>query len=177
MGRELLRAAKKKRHAVTFVECPQDAETAQELQKKLTQLLPRHDVLIMAAAVCDARPLSVIQSKIKKESLSNIRLVKNPDILAVLSKKKKKSQAFIGFGIESSDLLKNGLKKLKNKRLELIVLQEVKRNNTPFGPKRVQAYFLKKDGNLRRFPAISKRALAERVVSEAELISRAKTRD
>ena len=63
MGRHLVEAAEKRGHKVTAVECPTDAQTANELLAKLKKVLPKNDCLIMAAAVCDMRPKSV--SKIK----------------------------------------------------------------------------------------------------------------
>ena len=174
MGKYLAHAARQRKHHVTWVECPRDAQTAADLQRKLKTLLPKNDVLIMAAAVCDARPARVSATKIKKEALSAIRLVKNPDILASLAKKKRKDQVFIGFGLESEKILANGLKKLKRKSLELIVLQKVTKNRTPFGDKSIEAFILKKNGDVRRFGAISKPKLAELLVREAEAGARAK---
>src|SRR3989338_3246555 len=70
MGRFLAAEAKKRHHAVDWVECPRDAETAIELQTQLQKRLPKSDVLIMVAAVCDVRPHRVSGIKIKKETLS-----------------------------------------------------------------------------------------------------------
>jgi len=167
MGRCLAEAAKKRRHKVDWVSCPEDAETALDLLKELERRLPKNDVLIMSAAVCDARPVSVAAGKIKKEKLSSIHLVKNPDILATLAKRKKKGQIFIGFALESQNVVRNGLEKLQRKGLELIVVQEVKKNKTPFGDKKIDAWLvdaccatpLKK---------ISKPRLAEILVRTAE---------
>jgi len=160
---------------VTWVECPRDARTALDLQRKLTRLLPKNDVLVMAAAVCDARPARVSPSKIKKSALSLIRLVKNPDILAGLAKKKRKDQLFIGFGLESEKILANGLKKLKQKGLELIVLQKVTKSQTPFGEKSIEVFILRKNGDVKRFRTISKPKLADFLVREgARLLAHAR---
>ena len=90
MGKYLVESAKKRGHSVEWVKCPDKAKTALDLQKKLSSLLHRNDVLIMAAAVADVRPASPSSSKIKKENLKSVSFVKNPDILAGLSKKKEK---------------------------------------------------------------------------------------
>jgi phosphopantothenoylcysteine decarboxylase / phosphopantothenate---cysteine ligase len=167
MGRFLVDAARKRGHTVTAIQCPRDVRTARELEATLRRLLPRNDVLIMAAAVCDARPAVVAKVKIKKDALTTIRLVKNPDILAGLAAVKKKGQVFIGFGLESKDLLKNGLKKLKSKSLDLIVLQQVTEKQDPFGDKKIEAVILSKDSSLKRFPTTNKRKIAEFIVREA----------
>ena len=172
MGQCLANAVIARGHKVTFVECPKDAETARDLGKKLATLLPKHDVLVMVAAVCDARPATVSSTKVKKESLTTIKLVRNPDILASLAKKKKKNQVFIGFGLESSSILENGSKKLKNKGLELIVLQRVMDKNVPFGNRFIEAFLLKKNGSHKRFASISKKRLARVLVREVEHLFR-----
>ena len=56
MGKYLAESAKKAGHKVTWVECPNKIETADELEIELKKLLPKNDVLIMAAAVCDVKP-------------------------------------------------------------------------------------------------------------------------
>ena len=167
MGRRLYEAASRK-HKVTWVQCPQDAQTARELLARLKRLLPTHEVLIMAAAVCDVRPVKINSTKIKKEALKAIRLVKNPDILAELSKIKKKSQVFIGFGLESSQLLKNGFRKLQQKNLELILLQRVTKNSTPFGEKSIEAVALDRKKSVRQFHKTPKATIARFLIQKSE---------
>ena len=168
MGKYLTLAAEKKGHKVTWVECPKKAQTALELQTQLLKLLPKNDVLIMAAAVCDVRPLKFSNLKIKKDNLASIPLTKNPDILVSLAKKKKASQLFIGFGIESKDIFKNGFKKLKEKSLDLIILQEVTKNKNPFGEKSIEAFLLSKDGGVKRYSSIKKDKLAKLIIEKSE---------
>ncbi len=168
MGRYLADAAKTRGHKVSWVQCPQDAETAIELLKKLKQLLSQHDVLVMAAAVADVRPASRSAKKLKKGVLKNIRLVKNPDILATLAKQKTRKQVFVGFALESENSLINGAKKLKSKNLEAIVLQRVTSKNKPFGETPVWAGILKADGSLKSWKSISKKELAQNIIRQAE---------
>ena len=172
MGRYLVESAHREKQTVTRVECPKEAETARELLAKLKQLLPKHDVLIMAAAVGDVRPKRVSGRKIKKEDLSSIPVVKNPDILAELSKIKKRGQIFVGFGLESSDVLRSGRRKLVSKKLEAIVLQKVTKKDTPFGEKKIHAYLMKKTGEVREFRSINKQNLARFLIREAINLSR-----
>ena len=167
MGRYLAGEAKKRHHTVDWVECPRDAETAIELQSQLQKRLPKSDVLIMVAAVCDVRPHRVSGIKIKKETLSNIQLTKNPDILMGLSRIKRKNQVFVGFGLESEDLLKNGLKKLKQKNLDLIVLQKVTNKSNPFGDKPIDAFLLGCDEGIKPYRLINKQKLAKLIIEMA----------
>jgi phosphopantothenoylcysteine decarboxylase/phosphopantothenate--cysteine ligase len=177
MGKYLNEVAKKRGHNVTWVQCPQDAGTARELQAKLKRLLPKHDAFLMAAAVADVRPEDFSKYKIKKNRLKSIRLVKNPDILATLSKKKKKNQVFIGFALESQGMFDNGLKKLVEKKLEAIVLQKVTENEKPFGDKKIDAFVLENKGNFAGFKAISKKDLAKFLIQKTERFLVSKRRD
>ena len=177
MGKCLNDAAKKRGHRVTWVQSPKDAQTALQLQKKLTGLLPKHDALIMASAVADARPVVFSHGKIKKARLKNIRLVKNPDILAILSKKKKKTQVFVGFALETKNPFQNALKKLKNKRLEAIVLQKVTEKTKPFGNRSIGAVVVEDKTHFTDFKSISKTKLADFLVRRTEEFLLSKSRD
>lgn len=168
MGTHLAGIARRRGHKVTWVRSPEDAETARELLAKLKALLPKHDVLVMATAVCDVRPRAVSASKIKKDRLATLRFVKNPDILATLARFKKKRQIFVGFGLESADVLANGLRKMEQKNLEVIFLQRVKNSKTPFGNTPVEAFLVAKGKRYRYFPTLTKARAADLIVREAE---------
>lgn len=175
MGKHLFQAARSKGHVVTWVRCPEKARTAIELQKKMASLLPKNDVVIMAAAVCDVRPKHFSGNKIKKENLRSIPLVKNPDILASLKKKKKRHQVFIGFGLESSRIFENGFAKVVSKGLDLIVLQKVTKNSNPFGEKPVNVCLLDRGKKYKRFGPISKNRLSKILVRETEKLFKKKS--
>jgi phosphopantothenoylcysteine decarboxylase/phosphopantothenate--cysteine ligase len=168
LGRQLVSMAKARGHKVQTIECPVNARTALELQKALHKKFPRCDVLIMAAAVCDARPRHFSKTKLKKNSLSSIPLIKNPDILAGLAGKKRKDQLLAGFGIESSDLIKRGTEKLKKKHLDLMIMQKVTENDTPFGKCKLDAYFIEKSGACVKCPMIDKKQLAAILIRRLE---------
>ena len=170
MGRCLAQAARRKGYAVIWIQCPKDARTALDLKKKLQVLVPQSDCFIMAAAVCDARPVFFAKRKIKKAKLRNIQLVKNPDILAGLPK--KKGQVFIGFGIESGDIFENGFKKLVQKKLDRIVLQKVTARRDPFGDKRIDALVMDKDKRCAHFRSATKARIAGYLIQEAERLLR-----
>ena len=177
MGKCLNDAAIKRGHRVTWIQSPKDARTALELQKKLEGLLPKNDALIMAAAVADVRPANFSRDKIKKDRLRNIRLVKNPDILAVLSKKKKKGHVFVGFALETKKPFENAVKKMKDKKLEAIVLQQVKENDAPFGNRLIDAIVLENEKNFTAFKSVSKQRLANFLVRKTEQFLLLKNRD
>ena len=168
MGKYLVEAAKRSGHKVTWVECPENIQTACELEIELKKLLPKNDVLIMAAAVCDVRPKKFSRLKIKKNSLGSISVLKNPDILAGLSKLKRKDQVFIGFALESENIFKNALKKMEEKNLDLIVLQKVTQTKNPFGDKPIDAFLLRRGEDIKQYRTVKKQKLAGLIVDLAE---------
>ncbi|MDO8391979.1 MAG: bifunctional phosphopantothenoylcysteine decarboxylase/phosphopantothenate--cysteine ligase CoaBC [Actinomycetota bacterium] len=101
-------------------------ETAAQMQAALTELAPGADVIIMAAAVADFRPVAPAAGKIKKDQgVPQIVLEPTPDILAALGKAKLAGQVLVGFAAETSDLLANAESKLRRKHLDLIVANDV----------------------------------------------------
>ena len=171
MGKNLVVAAKARGHRVTWVECPKDAETALELEKRLKKELPLHNALIMAAAVCDVRPKAFSAAKLKKTGFARIDFVRNPDILAGLARRKRKNQIFIGFALESKDLLKTAAEKLAKKRLDAILVQKVSSKETPFGDKNINAFFLRGDEAGVALKNQSKRKIAGLIIREAERLA------
>lgn len=100
-------------------------ETAEELGRVLDQQFPLCDALIMCAAVADARPVHRSNEKIKKDSLQIIELEPNPDLLATVSKRRKPSQVILGFAAETQNQLANATKKLEEKGLDLLYVNDV----------------------------------------------------
>ncbi len=168
MGTELAAAIRRRGHTLTWVRCPEMAESARNLLQLLKKQISKHDVFVMAAAVCDVRPRSVASGKIKKGNLSEIRLVPNPDVLATLGKLKRRGQVFVGFALESKDVFQNAKKKLKTKNLELILVQKVSQNVKPFGKTSVNAVLLDNLGGRTDLPSASKAKIAVLLIREAE---------
>jgi phosphopantothenoylcysteine decarboxylase/phosphopantothenate--cysteine ligase len=100
-------------------------ETAAQMHVALQSNIGACDVLIMSAAVSDARPRTVAEEKIKKNDLQTIDLVSNLDILKELSEAAKDSQIIVGFAAETSNLEEMGRAKLESKKLDLIYVNDV----------------------------------------------------
>ncbi len=98
-------------------------ETTDELAEKTLQEIKSHDCLIMAAAPSDFTPQKFISKKIKKDK-SDLNLALKPtiDILKEVSKVRTKKQLIVGFALETDNHIKNAQKKLKEKKLDVIVL-------------------------------------------------------
>jgi phosphopantothenoylcysteine decarboxylase/phosphopantothenate--cysteine ligase len=99
-------------------------ETTAQMQKSLQENFGQCDLLIMSAAVADARPVQAAPEKIKKSNLSSIELQANPDLLAELSTQKT-GQVLVGFAAETKDHLQEARRKLENKGLDVIYVNDV----------------------------------------------------
>ena len=100
-------------------------ESAAQMHVALQANFEKCDVLIMSAAVSDARPATMVQEKIKKSDLQSIDLVSNLDILKELSENAKDSQVIVGFAAETSNLEEMGRAKIIAKKLDLIYVNDV----------------------------------------------------
>ena len=99
-------------------------ETTLEMQSALQTNFPSCNILVMSAAVADARPLQVSEQKIKKSSLETIELQQNPDLLAELSPNKG-DRILVGFAAETKEHLQEARRKLEAKGLDVIYVNDV----------------------------------------------------
>jgi len=99
-------------------------ETTAQMQEELGKRFDDCKILIMSAAVADARPSQVSDGKIKKNALNSIELTTNPDLLAELAPRKA-DRVFIGFAAETSDHLQEARRKLESKGLDVIYVNDV----------------------------------------------------
>ena len=99
-------------------------ETTLEMQSALQAHFDSCDILIMSAAVADARPMQISEQKIKKATLNNIELQQNPDLLAELSPRKGK-RVMVGFAAETKEHLQEARRKLESKGLDVIYVNDV----------------------------------------------------
>lgn len=109
--------------------------TSDQMEKEVMSRYQNSDIVIMAAAISDYTPKSYSNKKIKKESESKvftIDLKKTNDILFNLGKLKK-NQLLVGFALENNNEIKNAKKKLKEKNLDIIVLNSLNDEGATFG--------------------------------------------
>ena len=146
MGNALARAAARAGADVTLittVDPPDDVatvsvvrvETAASMARALDVALPGAAVLLMAAAVADYRPAHVSREKIKKSTGTlTLELEPTDDILASVRDSPQRGSLFVvGFAAETTDLLPNARRKLHEKGLDLIVLNDVSRDDIAMG--------------------------------------------
>lgn len=135
-------------------------ETAEELGRALDLQFPSCDVLIMCAAVADARPVHRFAEKIKKDSLHVIELELNPDLLAAMSKRRRPAQVIVGFAAETQNQLANATKKLREKELDLLYVNDVS-GGAVFGSDSTRGTILMRDGEQMTVSEGSKETLAD----------------
>jgi len=122
-------------------------ETAEELLSVLKKEIKKADCLVMCAAVSDFRPKFVFDRKIKKSGKElTIDLVENKDILQELSKFHN-HKLFIGFSLETENLLRHTYSKLKRKNLDLIVANSLTKLHNPFDDKNLNVFIIDKFKN------------------------------
>ncbi|HCX73133.1 MAG TPA: bifunctional phosphopantothenoylcysteine decarboxylase/phosphopantothenate--cysteine ligase CoaBC [Candidatus Cloacimonas sp.] len=102
------------------------ALTASQMYEQVQQDFPNYNTTFMVAAVSDFTPAKISQQKIKKtENELELKLKRTPDILKTLGEQKQTNQKLIGFAAESENLVQNGQKKLQQKNLDCIVINNL----------------------------------------------------
>jgi len=140
-------------------------ETAAQMQAALTTVAPGADVVVMAAAVADFRPVAAADGKIKKDQgVPQLLLEATPDILAGLGAVKPLRQTLVGFAAETSDLLANAAAKLQRKNLDLIVANDVGAPGVGFQHDTNAVTLLRADGTAHMVALTDKRAVAKAVL-------------
>lgn len=144
-------------------------ESAMEMLKEVLKRFPQCDIFISAAAVADYRPAKMRTRKIHKKKISwSLPLLKNPDILSTMSRRKTK-QFCVGFALEDHGGLKNATKKMKKKNCDLMVLNSPASMESNF----INATILSPTGLIRKLGKISKERCAEKLCQTiAQLISK-----
>lgn len=141
-----------------------NVRSADEMQQAVESELPDFDILIMSAAVADYKPAKSSDKKIKKEeSLNELQLVENNDILASLNKENK---TVVGFALETDFELKNAKKKLDKKNLDMIVLNSLKEKGAGFEFDTNKITIIDKKGNQADYPLQSKFQTANSILTE-----------
>ncbi len=145
-------------------------ETAEQMFLAALEESADADVLIMAAAVADFRPVRVAEQKIKKEKdLLDLRLEPTTDILAEVGRRKAQSgypRLLVGFAAESEDLLKNAQKKLEAKNLDMIVANDISATDAGFAVDDNRVVMLFRDAEAQAFPLMGKRWVAEEIIRQ-----------
>jgi phosphopantothenoylcysteine decarboxylase/phosphopantothenate--cysteine ligase len=171
MGWAIAEEAHRRGAAVTLVSGPTQlpdpggievvhVETAEEMRDAVLSRFDRVDAVVKAAAVADFRPKEHVEGKIKKEGgTPDLHLEPTPDILRELGERKGDT-VLVGFAAETDDLMGAGRQKLREKHLDLIVVNQVGEPGTGFDADTNRAMILAAAGDDTAMREWTKRELA-----------------
>jgi phosphopantothenoylcysteine decarboxylase/phosphopantothenate--cysteine ligase len=140
-------------------------DTAAEMEQAVLSRAEEADVVVMAAAVADFRPVRVASSKIKKGAgAPEVVLEATTDILAELGARRRPGQVLVGFAAETDDLRSNAAEKLQRKGIDLIVGNDVSAPGVGFEHDTNAVVILGADGSAAEIPLSDKRAVARAIL-------------
>lgn len=184
MGYAVARAFAEAGAEVTLVSAPADlpvpsnvriirVNSAEEMYREVMGSFKEQDIVVKAAAVADYRPALYKEQKMKKKGENLIlELVPNPDILAALGEKKEEHQFLVGFAAETQNVLENGLEKMRKKKTNMLVVNDVTARGAGFGTDTNIVSFLFEDGRRMDLPKMSKLEVARRLVQEIAALTK-----
>ena len=140
-------------------------ETAIQMHRYLEEEFPKTDVLVMSAAVADARPSQYSEGKIKKGDLQQIELSENPDLLKSIARLRDK-QIVVAFAAETSLDIEIAKAKLVAKGANILYLNDVS-EGAIFGAKETQGIVITSNGAQIEVPTSSKDSLGELLLDQA----------
>lgn len=150
-------------------------ETTQQMQDAVTTAAVSADVVIMAAAVADFRPVLSVEGKIKKnQGVPTITLEPTPDILAQLGSQKPAHQVLVGFAAETENLVDNARGKLERKNLDLIVANDVSAPGVGFAHDTNAVTILSASGEMKSVALANKRTIATAVLDSVVKVQSAR---
>jgi len=181
MGYAIAKAARRRGADVTLVTGPThlDApkginvlkvETAEEMREAVMDHYRDKDVIIKAAAVGDYKPLNKAKEKQKKkEGKTTVEMISTPDILAELGKDKG-DRILVGFAAETTDHIANALNKIQKKNLDLIVLNDVSKDDRGFAVETNEVRMIDSKGNEEVVPLMSKDEVADKLLDRIKYL-------
>jgi len=137
----------------TYLQAPRGVElirvtTAEEMRDAVMERAPGCAAVVMAAAVADFRPAEISEKKLKKEGRDSltIKLERTVDILKELEDRREKGQVIVGFAAETGDLKNKARAKLVDKKVDLLVANDVLGKDSGFDSDFNRAVMLFRDG-------------------------------
>ena len=150
-------------------------ETAEQMRDAVLGLLPNADAVVMAAAVADYRPIETQERKIKKRDAGkelSLRMTENPDILKAIVAARRAGAIVVGFKAETGDATTEAGRMLREKKLDLVVANDVSDPTSAFGSDTDRVTFVSADG-VEALPLLAKTEVARRLVAKlAERLAR-----
>jgi len=148
-----------------------DVETTADMRDAIATLVPDTDVLVMAAAPADFAPSSPASSKLKKAAMpESLTLSPTPDILQSTRASRHAGMIAVGFALETGNALAEGHRKLFDKGLDLVVVNDATETGAGFGVDTNRVTLVHADGREDVLPLLSKRDVAEAILDRVEAL-------
>jgi phosphopantothenoylcysteine decarboxylase/phosphopantothenate--cysteine ligase len=142
-----------------------EVETAAEMAAAVASRAPGADVVVMAAAVADFAPVAASAGKLHRgDGPPTLELRATPDILALVVASARPGQLVVGFAAETEDVLARGAAKLRDKRVDLLVVNDVTAPGVGFGHDTNAVAILGRDGEEITVPLSSKEVVADAIL-------------
>jgi phosphopantothenoylcysteine decarboxylase/phosphopantothenate--cysteine ligase len=143
-----------------------NVRSASEMLHSVEENFSAATIAIFAAAVADYRPAEAASQKIKKTAGDiTLRLEPNPDILAIIARKRG-HRLIVGFAAETDKVAENARKKLTDKNADLIVANDVTAEGAGFDVDTNIVTLFARDGRDLALPKLTKREVAHRILDE-----------
>lgn len=147
-----------------------EVESALSMKKAIDEKFNFYDWVIMTAAICDHRPKSRNKIKIPKDQFpENLLMARNPDILKELGEKKRENQVLVGFAAETHMVLESAHKKLRQKKLDWIVANDVSKTNQGFSSDQNEVTLINSDGQENQISRADKSVIAKAILHAIHL--------
>lgn len=146
--------------------------TAREMAEATRARAADADVVLMCAAVSDWRPASPSAEKIKKRGRRGLTLALEPteDILAGLGASKRDGTILVGFALETTGALAEGRRKLREKNLDLVVVNAAGEPGSGPGADSNRVTLVDRRGRVAALPLLPKREAAARILDAVEAL-------
>lgn len=181
MGYEIAREAASRGAEVTLISGPVElvppagvrvikVRTAADMEREVLEAYPGSGLVIMAAAVSDFRFTGTARQKIGKRGLAGkVDLVETRDILKTLGAKKK-GKVLVGFAAETEKTIPHAVRKMKEKKLDLIVANNVGEEGIGFESDDNKVFIIRPDGKVLPTDKMSKREISRVVLDQIEAV-------
>lgn len=177
MGYALAEAARRRGATVTLISGPtalsapagvalSSVTTAGEMHDAVMEALPRHQIVIKAAAVADYAPVAAAPRKIKKDTAGeamNVEMRRTPDILADLAAFTPRPFV-VAFAAETDSVEDNARAKLLRKNADLIVANDVADTSIGFDSDQNEVLVIARDGTMTKIERAPKIVIANRIL-------------
>ena len=182
MGIEIASAAWRRGAEVTLIAGPLEVavppgvntvhvETTSDMQNAVVKALATASVLVMAAAPADFTVAKPALQKIKKHDAPDVlQLAATPDILKSSVLARQQGAIIVGFALETHNAVVEGTRKLREKGLDLVVVNDATEAGAGFGVETNRVTFVNKAGAVEPLALMSKRDVAEAIWDKVEIL-------